>query len=299
MDNIVRERTELEDKIYKDVQSEIFKYYDNDGVEYKDNDDPETTIVDFIAYLFRLIPVVKRNVHYSEELLCKINSNTISNEHLEILKKYENAFLLGNDMNIFLSNKTKKARETDFLRYTWHLFHLHLSGKFIEDKQQMKNNRSDTQLLCIINPKDVYFVDVIPHPANAENYFDLRVLEIIKNNNWMEKIGFFEMTDMIPGSLEPKITSSKDIFTLYSKCSVNIAFEFQEKGYCSLTPMNSMRRPYEAVDEMTKIRKKIYMLDDLKESYMGFQFACDYDGFLMGLVKFKTPSGMMALYNIF
>ena len=47
------------------------------------------------------------------------------------------------------------------------------------------------QLLCIINQGDVFFVDVIPHPTKAEEYFNIRSLEIILNNGWMEKIGFF------------------------------------------------------------------------------------------------------------
>ena len=246
-----------------------------------------------------MIPVIKRKVHYSEELLNRINSNDLPEEHIKILKMYEDAFSTGEDMNIFLSNNTKKSRETDFLRYTWHLYHLHMSGKFVENKEQMKNNRSDTQLLCIINLNDVYFVDVIPHPTKAEEYFNIRSLEIILKNGWMEKIGFFEITDMIPGTLEPKITDDKDIFNIYSTCSANIAFEFHGKGYCSLEPLNCTRRPYAAIDEMTKINREIYKLNCIKGSYIGFQLGCNDKGILMGLVKFKTPTGETNFYNIF
>lgn len=115
----------------------------------------------------------------------KIELNEISKEFIEISKKYADSFSEGKDMNIFLSNKTKKAREVDFLLYTWHLFHLHMSGKFVEDKKQMKNNRSNTQLLCIINQNDVYFIDVIQHPVKAEEYFNIKSLETIINNGWI------------------------------------------------------------------------------------------------------------------
>ena len=130
VDIIKREKTELENKIYEDIQSEIRKYYDSEEIEYKDKEEPKDTIIDFFAYLYRLIPVIKRKVHYSEELLSRINSNDLPEEHIKILKMYEDAFSTGEDMNIFLSNNTKKSRETDFLRYTWHLYHLHMSGKF-------------------------------------------------------------------------------------------------------------------------------------------------------------------------
>ena len=115
----------------------------------------------------------------------------------------------------------------------------------------------------------------------------------------MEKIGFFEITDMIPGTLEPKITDDKDIFNIYSTCSANIAFEFHGKGYCSLELLNCTRRPYAAIDEMTKINREIYKLNSIKGSYIGFQLECNDKGISMGLVKFMTPTGETNFYNIF
>ena len=57
-----------------------------------------------------------------------------------------------------------------------------MSGKYVEDKKQMKNNRSDMQLLSIIDLNDVYFIDVIPHPTKPEEYFNIQSLEIIIKN---------------------------------------------------------------------------------------------------------------------
>jgi hypothetical protein len=299
VNNEKREKTELEEKIYNDVQTEIWKYYDSENIEYKDKEDPQDTIIDFFSYLYRLIAPTRRKVHYSEELSKKITLNEISTECVEILKKYEDAFSEGKDMNVFLSNKIKKLRETDFLLYTWHLYHLHMSGKFVEDANQMKNNRSDTQLLCIVNSSDVYFVDVISHPTRAEEYFNIRSLEIIVNNDWMEKIGFCEMTDMIAGTLEPKVTQDKDIFELYSKCGVNISFEFQKKAYCSLEPMNHSRRPYVAVKEIIKINKAICKLNSVEGTYKSFQLGCDDEGKLLGIAEFEFATGEKKFLNIF
>lgn len=293
------EKTDLEKSVYSDIQSEIRKYYDNEEIRYKNNEEPEDTIINFFAYLYRLIPPVERKVHYSKELLKKIELKELSEEHIEVLKRYEDAFMAGTDMNIFLSNNIKKSSDTDFLLYTWHLHHLHMSGKFVDDDKQMKNNRSDTQLLCIITLQDVYYVDVIKHPTKPEEYFDIRSLEIIVQNGWMKHIGFFEMTDMIPGTLQPKITESKDIFQLYSECSSNIAFEFQNKGYCSLEPMSSVRRPNVITHILMKINKEISKLNSIDGTYKGFRLGCNKQGKLIGLVDFETPTMGKKSFNIF
>lgn len=293
------EKTDLEKSVYNDIQSEIRKYYDSEEVKYKNNEEPEDTIINFFSYLYRLIPPVERNVHYSKELLKKIDLKELSEEHIAVLKKYKDAFVAGTDMNIFLSNNIKNASDTDFLLYTWHLYHLHMSGKFVNDNKQMKNNRSDTQLLCIITLKDVYFVDVIKHPTKPEEYFDIRSLEIIVQNGWIEHIGFIEITDMIPGTLQPEITASKDIFELYSKCSSNIAFEFQNKGYCSLEPMSSIRRPSEVTYTLIRINKQISKLNSIDGTYKGFRLGCNKQGKLMGLVDFETPTRERTCFDIF
>lgn len=288
----------LQEIVFRDIQSEIHKFYNQEDIEYNCKEKPEESIINFFSYLYRLIPVLERNVHYSQELKSKIDSNEISSEHVEILKKFEVAFCEGKDMNGFLSNKTKKSDYTDFLLFTWHIYHLHMSSKFV-DRKQMKNNRSDTQLLCIINESDVYFIDVISHPQKPEEYFNMKYLKILVNNGWMEKIGYFEIKDMIPGSLKPKIEDCKDIFQLYSQCSVNLAFEFEDKGYAFMRTIMSNRRPYESSEMITQIRKKIEELDGGEGLYLGFAFESDGEGHLLGLVKLKTKAGEVCEYNIF
>lgn len=170
-----------------------------------------------------------------------------------------------------------------------------MSGKFVEDVNQMKNNSSDTQLLCIINISDVYFVDVISRSKKAEEYFDLQKMKIIKENGWMEKIGF-EIKDMIPESLEPKITEINEIFELY-KLGVNLSFELDGKAYSPLSQMSRARRPVDATQKLFDINRKISKLNDVKGTYMGFQFDKEAD-ILAGYVKFGTPSGELK-FNIF
>ena len=290
-------KTGLERKIHQDIQTEILNYYDRMGISYKaDESAPESTIVDFFSYLYKMIPDRKRKVEYSNELKIKMDNGELPREQVDILKKYEDAFKEGKNMNDFLSNKTGGPDKIDFLLYTWHLYHLHLSGKF---DAKMKNNRSDTLLLCIVNNECVYFVDVIPHPKKAKDYFKLRYLEIIKNNNWMEYIDFFEIPNMEPGSLEPKITSEEDIFLLYSKGAMNISFEFEGKGYSSLLLMTSTRNPEYAVKQLQKINREIRCLNNPEEDYKGFRFAISKEGYLMGIVKFENSKHEVLQYNIF
>ena len=179
----------LQEIVFRDIQSEIHKLYDKGDIKYNCKEEPEESIINFFSYLYRLIPLLEGKVHYSQELKAKITSKEVSSEHIDILKKFEVAFCEGKDMNGFLSNKIKKSNDTDFLLFTWNIYHLHMSSKFV-DRKQMKNNRSDTQLLCIINEKDVYFIDLISHPKKPEEYFDIKILRILVNNGLMENIGF-------------------------------------------------------------------------------------------------------------
>lgn len=290
-------RTELEIKVHRDIQSEILNYYARMEIPYRaDVSNPEHTIIDFFAYLYKTIPVVKRRVEYSDELEKKIHEGKISREQVDNLRKYQKAFEDGKDMNAFLSNKTSRPDKIDFLLYAWHLHHLHLSGKF---EVTMKNNRSDTLLLCVVNNDCVYFVDVIAHPKKAENFFNLHYLEIIKNNNWMEHIGFYEIAEMVPGTLEPKISRDKDIFAIYSKEAMNISFEFEGKGYCSLDPITLKRNPSRATEQMIRINKNIRKLNDLADDYKKFRFERSKEGFLIGIVEFENPGNKILEYNIF
>lgn len=292
----MRVKNELEIKIHEDIQSEIMKYYDCVGVAYRaDENEPEKTIIDFFSYLYKRIPVLKRRVEYSNELKAKIERGKLSEKEVEVLKKYENAFEKGMDMNVFLSNQTSDPGKVDFLRYIWHLYHLHLSENLNVNK---KNNRSNKQLLCIINDDCTYFVDMIPHPEKAENYFKLIYLKIIQNNNWMEHIGFLEISGFVPGSLGFKVTREEDIFEIYSKIALNTFFEFENKGYAPLDPITSTRNPRRAVEQMMTINKNIRKLNNCAVDYKGFKLETDNEGLLMGMVEFENSKQEVLRINI-
>lgn len=286
-----KEGEELRTVVYQGLKSEIIKYYNAEEIEYKDLP-AERMLNDFFAYLYRLIPAVKRNVFYSNELKHKIDAGIISKDQASILYSFENGFKAGENMNIYLSKKTRESRNTDFLLYSWHLFHLHLS-----DKKCMKNNRSATQLICIVTSNEVYFVDVIVHPQKAYEYFDIQHLRIIINNGWINKIGFYAIPGRKSGSLDYVITDSKELFEMYSS-GVNLAFEFDGVGYASINPIMSSKCPWVVTETIININKKIFELREKRENCVGVKMA-NNNGFLAFVVAFKTDeTGMLECYDL-
>lgn len=302
MCNRTSELVEFREKIHKDIQSEIWKYYDDKKIKYKkiEEENPETTIIDFLSYNFRLISQISRKVHYSKELRDKINSNKIETKYVEVLKEYDEAFSEGRNMNIFCSNKNKEVRKVDFLLYTWNLYHLHMSGKFVETEKQMKNNRSDMQLICIIDQRDVFFIDVISHPMKSEEYFCEDFLNIIANNKWMNKIGFYKCPEVVPNTLTPLVSKCKELFDLYSKGALNLMINIQGQIYCPMSPMSIERRPNKSVNEMRVINNKIKDFYDLNVKYNGFKLEHNDNGEILGIINYKNESleGKFTIFNL-
>ena len=232
-------QNEFEEKVILDIQKSIFSYYDEIDIKYNKSEKSKDTVLHFITFLMKQIPICKREVHFSDVLK--------NSQHISILEKYADGFRNGDNMNIFLSNKTCNPKQPDFFLYSWNMYHLHINN-------QMTKKRSGLQLLCIITDNDVYFVDVIEHPSKnyPDKYFDIHHLETIKRNNWMKQIGFEEMRGVLPNSLKPKITKSEDIFKIYTK-GVNIAFEIDGQAYIPIRSITCAKTPRIATDELFKI----------------------------------------------
>ena len=249
------------DAVYQKIKEQVISFYDKSGIKYKDSE-PGRMLEDFFAYLYRLIPPQKREVFYSKQIKQKINDKVISEEESKVLFSFEESFRTGKDMNEYLSVKTKDSRNPDFLLYTWHLYHLHLSSK-----TDMSKNRSNTQLLCIVTGESVYFVDVIVHPKIGCDYFDIHHLRTIVENGWIEKIGFQVIPGMIPGTMNPVVTDSKTLFDLYTH-GLNTGFEFDGVGYASLDPIMANKRPFASSETINRINKNIRKLLRIKDDFV-------------------------------
>ena len=259
----------------------------------------------FLSYCSCLIDPKPRQVHVSATLQNKIDNGNLSDKHIALVKKFKAMFEMGQDMNGFSSNNTKNVREPDFLLYTWHLFHLHLSNRIATTPEEMRRNRSDTQLLCIIDKDNAFFVDVISHPKKPEEYFDICHFETIVNNGWIEKIGFSEVEGIVPGSMEPKIRDSKDFFMLYSKASINLGFEYNGHTYLPIEPLSMNRQPFSATQGLIYVNKNINRLSSQfmsagitgEISYRGSQF-CAADNSRLLLVASFIIEDELKSYNL-
>ena len=274
----------FDEQVIIDIQKTIFNFYDTQDIKYSKNEKPKDTLLYFITFLIKEIPICKRNVHFSDVLE--------NSQHISVLGKYADGFRNGADMNIFLSNKTCNPKQPDFFLYCWNIYHLHINN-------QMNKKRSELQLLCIVSDNDVYFVDVIEHPSKKcpDRYFNIQHLETIKRNNWMEQIGFEEMESLVPNSLEPKITESKDIFKMYTK-GINIPFEFDGQAYFPIRGITCAKSPIIATNEIIKITRNIHLLMPLAPGYIGFNLII-CNGELCGDASFLTSKNEITHYNIF
>lgn len=268
-------KNEIEERIFDDLQQAIWDYYEKENISYKSKQSALDTIERFLMYQNKLIPICKRNVFYSKELVTKISNHKLKEEQVKILEEYKKAFENGRNMNGFLSNNIKKSQEIDFLLSVWHLYHLHMSGKFVQNKEQMKNNRSDIQLLCIINPTDVYFIDVIPHPKKSRDYFDCSHLKIIINNKWERFIDLYPLENVVRGTIKFTISSPEDIYQLYAKSSVNMPFEFEGKMYIFLKGITAARTPFEITERLRNIKKTIKAIANELETQDDFYNGID------------------------
>lgn len=287
-----------EDVLYR-LKQYIEKSFDKQGIKYEEKVDPRDVVVDYFAWLFRQIPPVGRDVTYSKEIQEKIEKGYIDSNHVSILEMFKQRFENGDDMNVFLSTLIFDAEKIDYLRYTWHIYHFHLSKTVAQNESEIHFNRADQQLLAIITNKEVLFIDVIQHPAwgKSHEYFDLDHLRIVRDNGWFEKIGFKEIDNMIPGSLLPKITTSKDIYDLY-RHKLNVCFEFEGKGYMLLGHIVLSGRPMEAVDACNRIVDNIHKVyaDGIKCDYIRFE--ADPDNHLAVMVRIKTCNGEKHYYDL-
>lgn len=292
---------DIKRKIHYDIKTQIHHYYDDNDIVYKDCEDPEDVILDFFTYLMKFIPVKKWNVLLSNKLIDEMTSGDMPAEVKHVLNKYKRLFEEGENMNVFLSDKTSGVRKPDYLMYTWKLYHLHMCDVEGRGTLSKKNTRSDKLLLCIVNDytNEICFVDYIDHPTRPGDFFDLRLLKIIIENGWIEKIGFAEVPGMVPGSLNPKITDGDDIFELYSKGKMNAMFELDGKGYGSMEPLSSSRHPYRAVKQLTRINRNISQLSAKVKEYMGLEIVVGADNCLHSIVSYVNNDDKVMKCDIF
>lgn len=291
--------SEFRNTILNRIKNRIEEYYDSQGIKYECKNGPQDAIMGYFSWLYRQVIPLKRTVTYSKELQKKIDTGALDTDNANILAMFKKCFEDGKDMRGFLSTLTLDAEKGDYLRYVWHLYHLHMSKMVAATEQEMRKNRSGYQLLAIITKDEVLFVDVIQHPARGKSYeyFNLDHLRIIRDNGWFEKIGCLEIPGMIPGTLKPEITDSEEIYNLY-KANVNISFRFDGKGYSFLGGIVVSGQPMVAVDTYKKIVDNIYKIFREGDVCNFVSFVGDINNQLVLLIRVVSSNGEKRYYDL-
>lgn len=239
----IDEKDKVVDKIFQDIADYVKQKAHSESIDIDGSLNPDDVILTYLRTRNKKFSNKERQVLISQELKDKMSSLSFMDKYGNVVDEQEgrkvcdliNRFVVkfqdGEDITNH-SSKTIFSSNEDFILNNWNLRHLHLSDvDTAVDKIAMSSNRSSWLLFYILTEDYVYFVDVVFHPKGA-GFTAYRFLEIIQQNGWMEKCGFEEIRNIVPGSLEPIITKDEDIYMLY-KNHINIAFSLNDKSYSS------------------------------------------------------------------
>ncbi|MBF4696047.1 hypothetical protein [Fusibacter ferrireducens] len=210
------------------IKDEIYGFYHENKISFKASDSLGDVLIDYFNVLSKRISKHKRCVHMSKELKNKIKNLEISKEHVNIINKFRVSFEQGKDMNGFLSRSIFRSDFYDKLLICWGIHHLHLSNVEATTNKEMKLNRSDVLLFCMVVGDDVYFIDVESH--NKDYVFSMFKLLNIIHDNWQFLIDQYEVKDIIRGSLNLVVTCDRELHNL-RKMNINIMYEIRGKVY--------------------------------------------------------------------
>ncbi len=278
----------VESRIKVDISSAIEDFLkknlpDYHGKETSDIKKYEENFLALMNVLDKNIIITPRKVHYSRELMKKIE-NEFSPELCGLIELFEEKFNMGENIKGYLSKMAFDAHFQDILFNQWGIKHLHLSDKEAKNISELKNNRSDYLLFCIINNEDVYFLDVRRHPKGS-GFTPLEFLNIIYNNNWMDKIGAHKIEDAL--EVFPKIETNDDIYTFY-KHNINYSmFMFNDECFMFGWGVSSTGNKVEHTIQLCNTNKKIQKISrEYGDKYKGFELTLDGH---LGNVIFDEP----------
>ena len=206
---------DLKTKILHDIAYQMKKMLKEWKTSFSCDEKDEEVILEYLNTVEKLILPKPRTVLVSKELQKKIeNKNftekgqTVSakkaSEIVDDIEYFEDQFKRGRDVNNHLSKQIYNSKCKDILLNTWNIKHIHLNKAEAKSMESMKNNRADFLLFCIVEDSDVLFLDVRRHP-NKRGFSSYSLLQIAFNNDWMTHLGFEEVDDYIPYSMETSV----------------------------------------------------------------------------------------------
>lgn len=206
-------------------------------------------IMQYLNALQKLINVMPRKVIFTKELLQKINNKCFSNasdgceqenadDIVYLINHFKQLFEDGKNINNHLSKEIFSSERQDMLFNTWNIKHIHLNIREAGSKSAMKNNRSEFLLFCVVKKDKVYFIDVRKHPRGNE-FSSYSFLEILHNNELLNEIGYKEVDNYVKNTLSPVVTNDDELYTIYNKYHLNLAFEIKGSLFFSFNGIAS------------------------------------------------------------
>lgn len=217
---------ELETMIKKELHDKLYHFLFNHGYEIDYNSSCDAVLLAFKDYKEKRLPTIKYKVYFSSALKRRFGYLTEMQKQNVMLFKYN--FENGIDMNSHLSKNIFKQTDDKLLNF-WGIKHLHLNERVASSKKDFKNNRSAIYLLICCHKDEIIFLDVVPHLA-SEGFANIDFLNLLYEENWLEKAGFIYLDDA--KSVLPEITSASDIYKMWNY-HINISgFILRERYIC-------------------------------------------------------------------
>lgn len=182
----------------------------------------------------KMIKLKLRAVHYSKKLQDSISSSNLSARACRIIKRFDQMFTVGLDVNRLVNVNLLNENRYDQLCDCIGIKHLHMD-LFIDptqpsDKDESKIKRGNF-LRVLVTDADVFFIDVV-RLYDSEDKNDLGFIEILHENGWLSLV-MDEVNDSCSIELQNHhpIKTADDIHCCW-KNNINLSvFEFDGKHY--------------------------------------------------------------------
>ena len=286
---------DLKTKILHDIAYQMKKMLKEWKTSFSCDEKDEEVILEYLNTVEKLILPKPRTVLVSKELQKKIeNKNftekgqTVSakkaSEIVDDIEYFEDQFKRGRDVNNHLSKQIYNSKCKDILLNTWNIKHIHLNKAEAKSMESMKNNRADFLLFCIVEDSDVLFLDVRRHP-NKRGYSSYSLLQIAFNNDWMTHLGFEEVDDYIPYSMEPIIKNDEDLYELYRE-NCNLPFDFEGHAFINISNgIVGSGDKKKNVRRLLELKRRIGEIPFTEADYLGM-ISSDVKG-ILGTIRFQ------------
>ena len=248
-------------KLENDLINTIKKYLNKNNIKY---DNSIASLNDFLLIWLEIcnkrIINKPRSVIYSKELSKKIINGEIDEETKNLIEKFKLKFANGENINPYLSKNISNAKSIDYLLNIWRIHHLHLIDDEVTSNKMSK--RSNKYILFIIVDDTVYFLEQTKH-LNSEEFASKYFLEILKNNNLLEKVGITVANRIV--DIEYEVKNDYELYNLW-KSNMNItAFKIGNTIYQNINTTTLSGNNSLFVLQMCDLNKYLFKKSNDKE----------------------------------